>query len=291
MIRSSTSPWPRACATPRAAGAAANPCSLPRSWSGTCCGQACRQSSSFGGGGGSAFGSLLSLSCQSFHSRSRSRIPSRRPSRRPSLRPFSRSRFKNVMVTPSSPTMTAARAVPTDAVRVVAWYMTSTSPRAIADRIASSNASTRYTVTTTEYVSRYHRNLPGDASGLTRALHRATFPCPGAVRVAPAARQRNEPSSRCRSLPTAWRPSAYRTSWSWRSLLITELLPPEREVADRQQGSPVIARDWPWRFNAERRPQVFDRFLWSSLPGPAIWCLRARKAPWSMPSWSPYAQP
>ena len=100
MVRSSTSPWPRACATPKAACAAANPCSPPRSWSGTCCGRTCRQSSSFGGGGGSAFGSLLSLSCQSFHSRSRSRIPSRRPSRRP----FSRSRFKNVMVTPSSPT-------------------------------------------------------------------------------------------------------------------------------------------------------------------------------------------
>ena len=71
------------------------------------------------------------------------------------------------MVTPSNPTMTAAKAVPTDAVRVMAWYMTSTSPLAIADRIASSNASTRYTVTTTEYVSRYHRNLPVDASGLT----------------------------------------------------------------------------------------------------------------------------
>jgi hypothetical protein len=32
--------------------------------------------------------------------------------------------------------MTAAKAVPTDAVRVIAWYMTSTSPFAIADRIA-----------------------------------------------------------------------------------------------------------------------------------------------------------
>ena len=40
-----------------------------------------------GGGGGSASGSLLSLSCQSFHSRSRSRIPSSRPTSLPSRRP------------------------------------------------------------------------------------------------------------------------------------------------------------------------------------------------------------
>ena len=125
---------------------------------------------------------------------------------------FRRSRFRNVMVTPSNPTITAARAVPTDAVRVMAWYMTSTSPLATADRTAASNASTRYTVTTTEYVSRYLRSLPGDASALTRALHRrARLPWSGTVRAAPVAGQRNEPSSRRRLLPTAWWRAACRT--------------------------------------------------------------------------------
>ena len=68
-------------------------------------------------------------------------VPFRQASRRPSRRPFSRSRFKNVMVTPSNPTMTAATAVPTDAVRAMAWYTTSTGPLTIADRIASAAVS------------------------------------------------------------------------------------------------------------------------------------------------------